>query len=354
MSSESDGSPSPTAARDQIADLLQQTGKDHHAAFFAVDGDDPDWPLWYAEHIQDRLPAILGQVLTLSELTYLMVDLDRLHRAEEPESEWTQFYARELIERYLVPATADMEATHVQKEVPAVTTAQMIEVDRAMIEEYQINLVQMMENAGRCLAHVARARFLEGDPRGKHVIILAGTGGNGGGALVAARRLANYGAPVIVFTTRSANSYQGVPLHQLQILQRMDVPVHPAAALESDDWPCDLIIDGIIGYSLHGSPGGNAAQMIRWANAQTSPILSLDVPSGLDGTSGVAHEPHIRASATITLALPKTGLLVDDAATAVGELYVADISVPPALYAGDSINLKVDHLFAEDDIERLR
>jgi len=73
-------------------------------------------------------------------------------------------------------------------DVPYVTTAQMVEVDRAMIEDFGIELIQMMENAGRSLAHLARARFLSGDPRGKRVVALAGTGGNGGGALVCARR----------------------------------------------------------------------------------------------------------------------------------------------------------------------
>ena len=65
-------------------------------------------------------------------------------------------------------------------EIPYLTTAQMIEVDRLMIEKYHIQLIQMMENAGRNLAHLARNRFLDGDPSGKRVIILAGTGGQWG------------------------------------------------------------------------------------------------------------------------------------------------------------------------------
>ena len=83
--------------------------------------------------------------------------------------------------------------------LPYLTKEQMVEVDRAMIEDFQIELVQMMENAGRGLAHLVRERFLDGDPRDRHVVVLAGTGGNGGGALVAARRLQNYyGARVTV------------------------------------------------------------------------------------------------------------------------------------------------------------
>ena len=93
-------------------------------------------------------------------------------------------------------------------EMPYLTTEQMIEVDRAMMEDYTIGLIQMMENAGRNLAHLARERFFEGDPQGKQVIILAGTGGNGGGALVCARRLHNYGVQVQVYLSKADEAFK--------------------------------------------------------------------------------------------------------------------------------------------------
>ena len=116
-------------------------------------------------------------------------------------------------------------------EVPYLTTEQMIEVDRAMMEDFKIELIQMMENAGRNLAHLARERFFEGDARGKRVVVLAGTGGNGGGALVCARRLSNYGAQVRVFVTKPDSDFTPIPAHQLEILRRMKVPVAGADAL---------------------------------------------------------------------------------------------------------------------------
>ncbi len=69
-----------------------------------------------------------------------------------------------------------MATPHDGPPVPFITTDEMREVDRAMIEDYGIALVQMMENAGRCLAHLARGRFLGGDPTGRRVVVLAGTG----------------------------------------------------------------------------------------------------------------------------------------------------------------------------------
>ena len=143
-----------------------------------------------------------------------------------------------------------------------------------MIEDFKIDLVQMMENAGRNLADLARARFLNGDPQSRKVTALAGTGGNGGGSLVCARWLHNRGALVTVFAARPGHEFTPVPAHQLEILRRMQVDVSQAGGLDSAERP-ELIIDGVIGYSLQGAPRGAAADLIRWANGQgrTSPRI---------------------------------------------------------------------------------
>lgn len=109
--------------------------------------------------------------------------------------------------------------------VPYMTTEQMIEVDRAMAEDFHIELIQMMEKAGRNLAHLARTRFLGGSPVGKTVVILAGTGGKRDGALVCACCLYNWGAHVQAFLTKSPQAFTGVRAHQLGILQQMNVPL---------------------------------------------------------------------------------------------------------------------------------
>ncbi len=233
--------------------------------------------------------------------------------------------------------------------IPHLTTAQMIEVDRAMVEDYRIKLVQMMENAGRNLAHLARMRFLGGDPRGKSVLVLAGSGGNGGGALVCARRLHNFGAKVHVATTKSPTEFGGVPAHQLDILQRIGVEI--SIGVPSSAEKPALIIDGIIGYSLRGDPRGIAAEMIRRANAAVTPVLSLDVPSGI-ATDGAVQSPAIRAAATLTLALPKVAFRQAVVLAHTGELYLADISVPSELYA--AMGISVGEIFAENDIVRLK
>jgi NAD(P)H-hydrate epimerase len=127
---------------------------------------------------------------------------------------------------------------------------------------------------------------------------------------------------------------------------------------EGDAWPAsplalpqaDLVLDALVGYSLRGAPRGATAALIETANALPAPVLALDVPSGLDATTGQTHRPSIHATATLTLALPKTGLRTRAAAGAVGDLYLADISVPPALYAQPTLDLPVPPLFARGDV----
>ncbi len=228
----------------------------------------------------------------------------------------------------------------------------MREVDRIAVEDFGLGILQMMENAGRNLAYLARKRFLDGSPQGKHVVVLAGRGGNGGGAMVCARRLNNWGAVVEVRLTRELADFEGVPAHQLEILSRMQLPISApgSTAFFSQESAVDLVVDGLIGYNLSGAPRGQAAELIRWANGQAAPILALDTPSGLDTATGDLRDPAINATATLTLALPKQGLR--SGLEQVGELYLADIGVPPALYQ-QILGLEVGALFAESEIIRL-
>lgn len=237
-------------------------------------------------------------------------------------------------------------------EVPTLDVPQMIEVDRLMTEFYGITLLQMMENAGRCLAILARDRFLDGIPAGKTVAILVGKGHNGGGALVAARRLINWGAKVQIYLSHPPEELNKATSQQYQTLSAMG-----ASFLAVTDLPQrlegELIIDGLIGYRLMGDPQGIIKAYIEWANRQAAPTLALDTPSGIELTAGVVHTPAIKARATLTLALPKSGLYQDAVQRYRGELYLGDISVPRALYSNPGLEIKVPDLFTESDVLRL-
>ncbi len=244
-----------------------------------------------------------------------------------------------------------MSVTHcAQPQVLALTTAQMTRVDQIMTEDLGVTLLQMMELAGRGLAALARTRFLGGDPRGRRVVVLAGSGGNGGGGLAAARRLHGWCATVEVWLTRDPDHLTAAAAHQLRILRALGLPIH-APEEDSSLGPTDLVLNALVGYSLDGPPIGRIAALIRAANACAAPILSLDLPSGLEATSGTVFDPYIRADATLALALPKTGLWTPGAHGVIGELYLADIGVPQEVYA--RLGLHVGPIFAREEIVRL-
>jgi NAD(P)H-hydrate epimerase len=209
-------------------------------------------------------------------------------------------------------------------EVPAVTTDQMRAVDRLAVEETGPNLYQMMENAGRNLARLALER-LGTDWRQSNILVLAGSGGNGGGGICAARHLANHGARVSLCLAAPERLGE-VPAYQHKIFQAT-ADTEIAAERIGELHPA-LILDALIGYSLRSAPRGVVEALIRWANESGAPMLSLDVPSGIDATSGEAPGEYIRAGCTLTLALPKTGL----ASGTAGEMLLADIGIPEMVY----------------------
>ncbi len=233
-------------------------------------------------------------------------------------------------------------------QIPHISTDQMREVDRLMIEEYGIQLLQMMENAGTNLAKLVR-RILDHSILEKHVTIVCGKGNNGGGGMVAARHLHNWGAQVTVLLESDVRLKE-IPIIQWNALKKLplerimgDVALHQISIMKSN-----LIIDALIGYGLSGAPRGWTSQMIRNINSTTLPVIALDVPSGFNASSGKIYNPCINATATLTLALPKTGLINPIAKTVVGELYLADISVPKELY--HKMGIKLPHLFNRDSL----
>lgn len=230
------------------------------------------------------------------------------------------------------------------EQVPWLTVEEIRDVDRVMVEELGISLLQMMENAGRATASVAR-RLLGGDLSGGQVLVLAGSGGNGGGALAAARHLAVAGAAVTVHVTGPENRLTPATATQLAILRCFGLPVTVGDALLPDHGK-DLVVDGLLGYSQRGAPRGIQARLIEQTAGRR--VLSIDVPSGAELATGVRHQPAVSAESTVTLAMPKAGLRSVAVRPAVGSLLLADISVPDFVYR--NLGYDVDSLFGRGDI----
>ena len=208
------------------------------------------------------------------------------------------------------------------------TAEEMAEADRVAIEDFRVDVLSLMENAGVAVAGVAR-NMLRGDVAEKGVCCLVGKGNNGGDGLVAARHLHNWGAKVRVVLAGEKSELRDVPAKQFEIVERMGIPV---GGVKEDFGGAELLVDALLGYSSRGNPREPIAGLIRRANASKIHTLAVDVPSGLDATTGVPGEPCVVANATVTLGLPKTGFLNPAAAIFVGELYLADIAMPMEVY----------------------
>src|SRR5919106_4701780 len=164
--------------------------------------------------------------------------------------------------------------------IPALTPDQMSRVDRIMVDDFGVTVLQLMEVAGQAVAAWARERFLGGDARGKKVLVLAGSGGNGGDGMVAARFLHGWGAHPAVWLSHDADTLQGTAAHQLRSLRTLGLPIHPSLQPDQHDASAlpgaNLIIDALLGFGLSGPPSGPAGRLIVAANVHPAPVLAVD------------------------------------------------------------------------------
>jgi len=226
--------------------------------------------------------------------------------------------------------------------VSSLSVDQMREVDRIAMEETGPTLLQMMENAGSVLAEFTCEQWPRGVSVGP-VVILAGAGHNGGGGICAAYHLMCQGGNVCVCLGGDESRLKKATAKQLaRFREAGGLVTDPEDVLNLKPF---LLIDALIGYGLHGAPFGLMAELIHWANICTGPVLSLDVPSGLNADTGTlshdtASHPCIRATKTLTLALPKRGLV----AACTGELWLADIGIPRTVF--QKLGIDADPPFA--------
>ena len=217
--------------------------------------------------------------------------------------------------------TTDAFVTSSGTRVPAVTAETMREVDRIAVEDVGLELLQMMENAGRTLAHRVAATGEE------PVVVVAGNGGNGGGGLACARHLHNHDVRVAVVLDRDPDALTGAAAQQYRILDVTDVSVTTGVEELATFDRIGRLVDALIGYGLDGALRDPARSLVEEMNRQAARIVSLDVPSGTDATTGEMLGVTARPETTVTLALPKTGL-----GTYPGALILADIGIPRVVY----------------------
>ncbi len=215
-----------------------------------------------------------------------------------------------------------------------VTSAQMRELDRRTIEEFGTPGEVLMERAGQGVA-AAVVRLAELTGRSGYVRCVAGKGNNGGDAFVVARCLHEMGLAVQLILAAERDELKGDALTHFESMLEVGIqPVSPAHAgglpPDSADADREWVVEGILGTGITGAPHGTADEAIALVNQLGihRPVIAIDVPSGLNSDTGAAVGAVVQADLTVTMGLPKTGLIAPQAAQAVGNIEVVDIGIP--------------------------
>jgi len=209
-------------------------------------------------------------------------------------------------------------------------------VDRYAIETLKIPGLILMENAGRNAADQTE-QFL-GGVAGKSVAVVAGGGNNGGDGFVVARHLALRGAEVVTFIVTEPEKISGDAEVNLAAIYHLGHDVrsehgHHVAEMLKDLGRFELIIDAVGGTGIKGELKEAMAAAVEAINAAGKPVVSIDIPTGLDCDTGQAGKPTVKANVTVTMLARKKGFDAPGAAQYTGEVRVVDIGIPGELVA---------------------
>lgn len=212
---------------------------------------------------------------------------------------------------------------------------EMREIDYQAINDFGIPSLLLMENAGIRTVEVIKELLPEG--KGKKVIVLAGKGNNGGDGLVIARHLINSGIKVKTFLMAFPEEISPDSLTNYRILERISTDIYQLQ--EEKDLEqlmlsllsADLVVDAIYGNGFHGRMNDFESRVARMVNCRNLPVVAVDVPSGIEADTGKVNGEAIKATHTVSFALPKVGLVLEPGRDFTGNLKVVDISIPEVL-----------------------
>ncbi|MFV1951871.1 MAG: NAD(P)H-hydrate dehydratase [Nitrospinota bacterium] len=233
-----------------------------------------------------------------------------------------------------------------------VTAEEMQEIDRKTIEDYGVQSIVLMENAGIQVVRVLLERHK--DISEKRIGIFAGKGNNGGDGMVIARHLVTKGIDTTLFLLARKEAVSGDANTNLKIVTEMGIRTLEIDSLEDFELHkkeilhCDIFVDAILGTGLNSPVKGYYKDIISFLNNAGKFTLSVDIPSGLSSDAGEIIGEHIKADITVTFGFPKRGHLLYPGAKYVGRLEVVDISIPGRL----SNKVKVN-LIEEEDIRAI-
>ena len=212
-----------------------------------------------------------------------------------------------------------------------VTVKEILKLDRVAIEKFGIPSIVLMENAGReVTVEVIRQVKKVKKPR---VCVICGLGNNAGDGFVIARHLANAGIPTKTFLVGKANQLTHDAAVNYRILKRMKCPIIDCrgtkfCAPTGSIAQANVVVDAIFGVGLNREIGEPFRSAIEVINRKAKHVIAVDIPSGLDGTTGAIYGVCVKADRTVTFSFPKKGFLKGHGPRQAGKVVVADIGIP--------------------------
>jgi ADP-dependent NAD(P)H-hydrate dehydratase / NAD(P)H-hydrate epimerase len=215
-------------------------------------------------------------------------------------------------------------------------------MDKKAIEQYGISDNLLMENAGvATYLAIAKNFTIENN----EFLIFSGVGNNGGDGLVLARKLFSNGAKVSIFILSDPEKYKNAARDNWHTVQKLNIPViikPKIEEIESTIKSGNIIVDAIFGTGLTRDIEGYYFKIIQLINQKNNQVISIDIPSGIDGDTGIIKGVAIKANYTVTFGLPKIGNILYPGYEYTGNLYVSHISFPPELYNRDDLKIQIN------------
>jgi len=222
------------------------------------------------------------------------------------------------------------------------SVAKMRDLDWTAIEKFSMKDELLMENAGLAVCGAIQSEL---GIKGRRFVVFCGVGNNGGDGCVIARKIHSNGGQVGVYIVGNRKRFTGPAAMNLAIIERLSLQVEElrdAASAEAAVSGCDAIIDAIFGTGLTRDVAGLHRDVIDLINAAEKPVFSVDIPSGVNGDTGMVMGAAVKADCTVTFGLPKVGNMLFPGYGLCGRLYVTHISFPPSHYDDDSIRVEIN------------
>jgi ADP-dependent NAD(P)H-hydrate dehydratase / NAD(P)H-hydrate epimerase len=220
--------------------------------------------------------------------------------------------------------------------------AEMRALDRTASKKFGVTEQLLMENAGEAVHFVILGEM---GIAGKRFFVFCGAGNNGGDGFVVARKLHSNGGLVKVVMLGDQRKLKGAAKQNFDIISKIGIEILKLESIDSiktDVAHCDALVDALFGTGLTRKVDGIYLELIDLINESRKTVISVDIPSGIDGDTGAILGNAVAADYTVTFGLPKLGNILYPGYDRCGKLYVSHISFPPKIYDSDSLKIEIN------------